>query len=94
MGQEAPSSTREGARVLILTRRVGEAINIGEDIVLKIIEITGRQVRLGIDAPPETLIHREEVFRKIQEENLRAAAAGVRDLDDVGLLLNDDPGSE
>ncbi|MBI4378802.1 MAG: carbon storage regulator CsrA [Nitrospinae bacterium] len=59
--------------MLILTRKSGESINIGDSIKITIMEIRGRQVRVGIDAPPEMVIHREEIYAKIMEENKLAA---------------------
>ena len=59
--------------MLILTRKSGEGIRIGDHITLKIIEIRGNQVRLGIDAPRDTTVHREEVYALIQEQNRQAA---------------------
>lgn len=53
--------------MLIFTRRIGEEIRIGDDIRLRIIDIKGKQVRLGIEAPPEVIIHREEIYRRINE---------------------------
>jgi carbon storage regulator len=55
--------------VLIFTRRVGEEIRIGDDIRVKIIDIKGKQVRLGIEAPPEVIIHREEIYQRINGSN-------------------------
>ena len=55
--------------MLILTRKPGESITIGDDIKIQVIEIKGKQVRLGIDAPKSYVIHREEVYIRIQEEN-------------------------
>lgn len=55
--------------MLILTRKEGESIVIGETIKIHIIEIRGRQVRLGIEAPEDTYIYREEIYQKIVEEN-------------------------
>lgn len=63
--------------MLILTRRSGERITIGEEIRLTVLEIKGKQVRLGIEAPPDTVVHREEVFLRIQRENRRAARSNV-----------------
>jgi carbon storage regulator len=54
--------------MLILTRRVGESIIINEDIVVTVLGIKGSQVRLGVDAPKEVSVHREEIQQKIQEE--------------------------
>lgn len=51
--------------MLVLTREIGETFNIGDDITVKVLGITGNQVRLGIDAPQHIRIHRTEVFRRI-----------------------------
>mgnify|MGYP003572336885 CR=1 FL=1 len=59
--------------MLILTRKLGESITIGDDIKIQVIEIKGKQVRLGIKAPSHYTIHREEVYLRIQEENRLAA---------------------
>lgn len=59
----------ERLNVLIFTRRVGEEIRIGDHIRVKIIDIKGKQVRLGIDAPPEVIIHREEIYQRINGNN-------------------------
>ncbi len=59
--------------MLILTRKVGECIVIGDTIKVHIIEIRGQQVRVGIEAPADTLIYREEIYRKIAEENRLAS---------------------
>ncbi|MGK5094900.1 carbon storage regulator CsrA [Deltaproteobacteria bacterium TL4] len=59
--------------MLILTRKSGESITIGDDVKIQIIEIKGKQVRVGIEAPKEYIIHREEVYIRIQEENKLAA---------------------
>ena len=59
--------------MLILTRKSNECITIGDDIKIQIIEIKGKQVRIGIQAPKQYVIHREEVYIRIQEENRRAA---------------------
>ena len=60
--------------MLILTRKSGESITIGDDVKITVIEVKGKQVRIGIDAPRCYVIHREEVYIRIQEENKRAAA--------------------
>ncbi len=61
--------------MLILTRRIGEKIAIGDDIFLKIIDIQGKQVKMGIDAPKECVIHREEIYERIKDENKGASFA-------------------
>lgn len=59
--------------MLVLSRRVGESINIGDDIVVTVLEVRGDVVRVGIDAPRHVRVHREEVYRELQAAN-RAAA--------------------
>ncbi len=54
--------------MLILTRRVGENIVINDDIVVKVLGLQGNQVRIGIDAPKEVSVHREEIWERIQQE--------------------------
>lgn len=60
--------------MLVLSRRIGESIVIGEDIVVSIVDIRHDRVRLGIDAPRETSVHRSEVFEKVQKEKKDAEA--------------------
>lgn len=54
--------------MLILTRKVGELIRIGDVITVRVLEVRGGQVRLGVEAPPDVRIFREEVYRAIQAE--------------------------
>jgi len=56
--------------MLILTRKLGEIIRIGNEIKVTILEVKGRQIRIGIDAPPDVAVHREEVYRVIRENVL------------------------
>jgi len=67
--------------MLILTRKSGERITIGDDVRVTVLEIKGKQVRLGIEAPSDTKVHREEIFQRIQQENRRAATSGEKALD-------------
>jgi len=58
--------------MLVLTRKVGESITIGENIEITVLEMKGDQVKIGIEAPKSVDIHRKEVYVSIQEENKRA----------------------
>ena len=69
--------------MLILTRKLGEVINIGDVIKIQVLEIKGKQVRLGIEAPQDMSIHREEVYIKIQHENLNAAQTSPKSLKNI-----------
>lgn len=53
--------------MLILTRRTGERLMIGDDITISVLGVKGNQVRIGIDAPKDVEVHREEIYRKIKE---------------------------
>ncbi len=68
--------------MLVLTRRLGESIWINDNIKIVVQSVRGNQVRLGISAPKETTIHREEIYQKIQLENKQAADMPV-ELDQV-----------
>ncbi|WP_102026690.1 carbon storage regulator CsrA [Salirhabdus sp. Marseille-P4669] len=59
--------------MLVLTRKIGESIRVGDDIEVKVISVDGDQIKIGIDAPKSVDIHREEIFQLIQEENKRAS---------------------
>jgi carbon storage regulator len=63
--------------MLVLTRKLGESIAIDDHIKIVVVQIKGKQVRLGIQAPKETKIHREEVYAAIQEQNKEAAKSPI-----------------
>lgn len=66
--------------MLVLTRKAGESIVIGSQIRITVLEMQGRQIRLGIEAPSEIPVHRGEVYERIKEENEQAAMAGADQL--------------
>jgi carbon storage regulator len=63
--------------VLIITRRPGEKIVLGDEITLTVMEVSGQTVRLGIDAPKSLPIYREEIWAAVKQENEAAAKAGA-----------------
>lgn len=69
--------------MLILTRKLGEGLFIGDDIRITVVEIRGRQIRLGIEAPSHVVVLREEVYCRIREQNLQAAAIENGDFDRI-----------
>jgi carbon storage regulator len=77
-----------GVSLLILTRKVGESVAIGDDIQVSVVEIKGTQVKLGIRAPMDVTVHREEIYLKIQEENRRASQVSKEALVSVEDLIS------
>jgi carbon storage regulator len=73
--------------MLVLTRKIGEAIAIGDEIKVKLLEIKGGQIKLGIEAPHRISVHREEVFTRIMAENKRAAQDSGSDLNHAASLI-------
>ena len=72
--------------MLVLTRKLWESIAIDDHIKIVVVQIKGKQVRLGIKAPKETKIHREEVYKAIQDQNIEASAS---DMDAINSLSDD-----
>jgi carbon storage regulator len=72
--------------VLILTRRVGENVVVGDDIVISVIEVRGDAVRIGIQAPRSVSVHREEVYLELQRANQQAASSTD---DAVGVIVGE-----
>lgn len=73
--------------MLVLTRKLGESIAIDDHIKIRVVQIKGKQVRIGIEAPKETKIHREEVYLAIQDANKESASAGAEQTRSVSRLL-------
>jgi carbon storage regulator len=70
--------------MLVLSRHRDESIMIGDDVVVTIVDIRGDKVRLGINAPQDVPVHRQEVYEAIQRENLRAGRLEPKDVRNVG----------
>ncbi len=70
--------------MLVLSRQRDESIMIGDNIVVTIVDIRGDKVRLGINAPTEIPVHRQEVYEAIQRENLRASRLEPKDTQALG----------
>lgn len=73
--------------MLILTRKLGERITIGDDITITLLEIKGNQAKLGIEAPINIAIHRQEIYEKIRAENLRSSDVNASDLFEAAALF-------
>jgi carbon storage regulator len=63
--------------MLVITRKSGERINVGDDVTITVLDVNGSTVRLGIEAPTEVKVHRHEIWLAVQEENRAAAQAGT-----------------
>lgn len=73
--------------MLVLTRKLGESIAIDDHIKIRVVQIKGKQVRLGIEAPKDTKIHREEVYLAIQNQNQESVTANPDSAKAVADLL-------
>lgn len=74
--------------MLVLTRKLGESIAIDDHIKIVVVQIKGKQVRLGIKAPKETKIHREEVYAAIQDQNTEASQADLSKISELSKELH------
>jgi len=73
--------------MLVLTRKLGESIAIDDHIKIRVVQIKGKQVRLGIEAPKETKIHREEVYLAIQDTNKESASVSSEQTRSISKML-------
>lgn len=73
--------------MLVLTRKLGESIAIDDHIRIRVVQIKGKQVRLGIEAPRDTKIHREEVYQAIQDQNKVSATTDAEASRSLAKLL-------
>jgi carbon storage regulator len=73
--------------VLILTRKAGEAVTIGDDIKITVLSVQGKQVKLGIAAPERVSVYRDEIFKRIQLENVKASLSLKEDLQELARLI-------
>ena len=75
--------------MLILTRRPGESLYLGTNIRITVLGMQGRQVKLGLDVPPDTTVYREEVYKRVIEENRQALASSNEDFMVAAKLWNE-----
>lgn len=68
--------------MLILTRRVGESLVIGDNVNVTVLGVKGNQVRIGVNAPKDVSVHREEIYQRIQDEQAGGGPAGVSTFND------------
>lgn len=78
--------------MLVLTRKFGESIRIGDDIIVKVVDLDNRHVKLGIDAPRDVSVNREEIYQKIQQENKAAAESRDDNLKNIAGTLRKEKG--
>ncbi len=69
--------------MLVLTRKLGEVLRIGQGITVRVVDIKGKQVKIGIEAPGDLVIYRQEVYEKIQNENRLSSSLSM---DEFGIL--------
>jgi carbon storage regulator len=73
----------KGGTMLILTRRVGETVMIGDDVTVTVLGVKGNQVRIGVNAPKNVAVHREEIYERIKREE-QQRAAGIKVVAGIG----------
>ena len=78
--------------MLVLSRKLGEAITIGDQITVTVIEVRDGKVRLGVDAPRDMRVYRQEIYLKVQQENVQAAEWNLADLENVVQAIGKEKG--
>lgn len=73
--------------MLVLTRKLGETIRIGDTITVKIVDLDGRHVKLGIEAPKNVSVNREEIYERIQRENRAASVTKDQGIENIAQAL-------
>ena len=73
--------------MLVLTRKLGETIRIGDNITIKVVDLDGRHVKLGIEAPRTVSVNREEIYERIQRENQAASLSKENALENIAFAL-------
>ncbi len=73
--------------MLVLTRKLGESIRIGDNITVKIVDLDGRHVKLGIEAPKNVSVNREEIYERIQRENRAASITKEQGIENIAQAL-------
>lgn len=76
--------------MLILARKAGEAIAIGDQITIRILEIKNGQIKIGVEAPATVTVHRQEIYQRIREENIRAASGAPEDIYSLPRIFAED----
>lgn len=76
--------------MLILTRRVGESLMVGDDVTITVLGVKGNQVRIGVNAPKDVGVHREEIYQRIQREKIQKLEEKVKGYDSHSNSFDDD----
>ena len=80
--------------MLILTRRVGETLMVGDNVTVTVLGVKGNQVRIGVNAPKEVSVHREEIYQRIQREKVANLEAALQKQTDKVNSSTENDGSE